>query len=418
MFNVLADNARPIKLEADHVIIGAGQAGRRAAEALRQAEKSATILIVGEEKFLPYDRPALSKNVLLNDHGENSLFSPNIDFYTSNSIDLYLGATVTEIDRLTKQIILLDGQRIQYGKLLIATGSRPKKLFCPIQEGASVHYLRTIEDARFLRRAIAEKKSIAILGGGFIGLEVAASAVAQGCIVTVIEPNQHLMQRSIPSVVSSSIQKFHKIQGVRFVMGEIPTGVTYSDGKCVVETENNRIKADLVLAGVGAQPNVELAISAGLHVDNGIVVDAYCRTDDPHIYAAGDVTSHFNPLLGRHVRIEAWQVAENQPAIAAANMAGGELTYSEIPWLWSDQYEWNIQTLGMFNTTQTLVVRGNPETVTFSVYGVGENNLIEAFASVNCGRDVAVVRRIMARSISVDRAALADLSVPLPSLLK
>jgi anthranilate 1,2-dioxygenase ferredoxin reductase component len=409
---------RPHRCAPDYVIVGGGQAGRRAAEELRKISSTSEILLVGDEAVVPYDRPLLSKQVLLAPEGESDLFIRNATFYADLGIELLLNTRVTHIHRNARHIELANGDTVGYGALLLATGSRPRTLSCPVDLDAEVNYLRSISDARLLRKSLQSGRSVVILGGGFIGLEVAASAVARGCDVTLVEPNEQLLQRSMPTVVGARIMQLHCARGVRFLMGKRPRRI--GRGRCgslLVDVDDGQLTADVVVAGVGAQPNIELAARAGLNVDNGIVVDDACRTNDRHIFAAGDVTSHYSSVLRRHVRIESWQVAENQPVIAAANMTGGELRYEEIPWLWTDQYDWNVQTLGMFDSSQEWLVRGDPDAGEFSVYGVGRDGKLEALASVNRGRDVALARRLMKKGIAIDLAKMRDPEYSLSALL-
>lgn len=403
---------------SEYVIVGGGQAGRRAAEELRKINSTSEILIIGEEAVAPYDRPMLSKQILLEPEKEIDAFVRNAAFYEDREIELLLNTRVTCINRDAQHIELGNGDTIGYGALLLATGSRARTLACRVDPGAEVHYLRTMKDAKLLRKKLEPGRAVIILGGGFIGLEVAASAVIRGCQVTVIEPNEQLLQRSMPTVVGEQIRRMHEARGVRFLMGNQPHLIGLGDcGSLLVYVDGAQLRADVVVAGVGAEPNVELAALAGLDVSNGIVVDEACRTADRNVFAAGDVTAHYSPVLRRHVRIESWQIAENQPVVAAGNMAGGELRYEEIPWLWTDQYDWNIQTLGLFDRSQEWLVRGDPHSGKFSVYGVGEGGKLEAIASVNRGKDVAIARRLMKKGTEVDIRRMRDPGYSLSALL-
>jgi anthranilate 1,2-dioxygenase ferredoxin reductase subunit len=211
----------------------------------------------------------------------------------------------------------------------------------------------------------------------------------------------------------------HRRHGVDTQLETTPVAINKTaESGALIKTDRGNVAADVVVIGIGVLPNVELAASAGLIVDNGIVVDEHCHTTDPLIFAAGEVTNHFNALLGRHVRVESWQVAENQPAVAAANMLGREERYAEMPWLWSDQYDCNLQTLGVFAAHQSIVKRGDPDGTAFCMLGLGADNRLEAAVTVNCGRDVAVCRRLMAAGKLLDHADLADPNTPLKGLLK
>ncbi|KVO52006.1 anthranilate 1,2-dioxygenase system ferredoxin--NAD(+) reductase [Burkholderia stagnalis] len=400
------------------VIVGAGHAARRAAEALRARDADARIVMIGAERELPYDRPALSKDALLHDDGAQRAFVRDAAWYDAQRIDLRLGTRVDAIERDAQRVRLDDGAMLPYRRLVLATGSRVRTFGGPVDAGVALHYVRTVADARALRAALAPGKHVAVLGGGFIGLEVAAAARQLGCSVTVIDPAAGLLQRALPDVVGAFAQRMHDGRGVAFRLSTLPRAIRRGAcGGAVIETDRGDVAADVVVVGIGVVPNVELAQAAGLEVDNGVRVDSGCRTNDPAIFAAGEVTMHFNPLLGRHVRIESWQVAENQPAVAAANALGADETYAELPWLWSDQYDCNLQMLGLFGGERATVVRGEPSNGAFTVFGLGEDGRLVAAAAVNAGRDIGACRRMIAAGAVPDPQRLADPSVNLKTFL-
>ncbi|KVD45137.1 pyridine nucleotide-disulfide oxidoreductase [Burkholderia sp. ABCPW 11] len=400
------------------VIVGAGHAARRTAEALRERDAAARIVMIGAERELPYDRPALSKDALLNDGGEQRAFIRDAAWYDAQRIELRLGARVEAIERDARRVRLDDGATLPYAKLVLATGSRVRTFGGPVDAGIVPHYVRTVADARALRAQLAPGRRVAVLGGGFIGLEVAAAARQLGCDVTVIDPAARLLQRALPEAVGAYARQLHDARGVRFRMATLPRAIRRApDRGAVVETDRGDVPADIVVVGIGVVPNVELAQAAGLDVDNGIRVDAGCRTADAAIFAAGEVTMHFNPLLGRHVRIESWQVAENQPAVAAANLLGADERYAELPWLWSDQYDCNLQMLGLFGSERTTVVRGDPASGPFTVFGLGDDGRIVAVAAANLGRDIGASRRLIAAGAVPDPAKLADPAVNLKTFM-
>ncbi|HDR8919797.1 MULTISPECIES: anthranilate 1,2-dioxygenase system ferredoxin--NAD(+) reductase [Burkholderia] len=400
------------------VIVGAGHAARRTAEALRARDADAPIVMIGAERELPYDRPALSKDALLNDDGEQRAFVRDAAWYDAQRIALRLGTRVDAIEREAQRVRLDDGTTLPYAKLVLATGSRVRTFGGPIDAGVVAHYVRTVADARALRAQLVRGRRVAVLGGGFIGLEVAAAARQLGCNVTVIDPAARLLQRALPEVVGAYAHRLHDERGVGFQMATLPRAIrAAAGGGAIVETDRGDVHADVVVVGIGVLPNVELAQAAGLDVDNGIRVDAGCRTADRAIFAAGEVTMHFNPLLGRHVRIESWQVAENQPAVAAANLLGADDAYAELPWLWSDQYDCNLQMLGLFGAGQTTVVRGDPARGPFTVFGLGGDGRIVAAAAVNLGRDIGAARRLIAAGAMPDPQQLADPTVGLKTFL-
>ncbi|AJY04439.1 anthranilate 1,2-dioxygenase system ferredoxin--NAD(+) reductase [Burkholderia sp. SIMBA_043] len=400
------------------VIVGAGHAARRTAEALRARDADAPIVMIGAERELPYDRPALSKDALLNDDGEQRAFVRDAAWYDAQRIALRLGTRVDAIEREAQRVRLDDGTTLPYAKLVLATGSRVRTFGGPLDAGVVAHYVRTVADARALRAQLVRGRRVAVLGGGFIGLEVAAAARQLGCDVTVIDPAARLLQRALPEVVGAYAHRLHDERGVGFQMATLPRAIrAAAGGGAIVETDRGDVHADVVVVGIGVLPNVELAQAAGLDVDNGIRVDAGCRSADRAIFAAGEVTMHFNPLLGRHVRIESWQVAENQPAVAAANLLGADDAYAELPWLWSDQYDCNLQMLGLFGAGQTTVVRGDPARGPFTVFGLGDDGRIVAAAAVNLGRDIGAARRLIAAGAMPDPQQLADPTVGLKTFL-
>ncbi|MDR5776469.1 MULTISPECIES: anthranilate 1,2-dioxygenase system ferredoxin--NAD(+) reductase [unclassified Caballeronia] len=399
------------------VIVGAGHAARRAAESLREQDAHAAIVMIGDERALPYDRPELSKAALLSEDGEKRIFIRDAAWYDTARIDVRLGVRVDAIDRAENCVVLNGGARIEYESLLLATGSRVRPFPGHVDEGVKLHYIRTVEDTRALRRALMPGRRVAVIGGGFIGLEVAASATKAGCAVTLVEPAERLLMRSMPRAVAEFIHDLHRSKGVDVRTGTTPLAVRQGAASTIVETDHGAIDADIVVVGIGVVPNTELALQAGLAVENGIVVDAQCRTGDPSIFAAGEVTSHFNSRLGRHVRVESWQVAENQPVVAAENMLGGAGHYAEIPWLWSDQYDCNLQTLGLFHAAHALITRGDPSSGSFCVLGLNEARQLEAVAGVNAGRDIGACKRLIAAGNPLDPETLRNTAIPLRGLL-
>lgn len=402
----------PLKL----VIIGAGPAGFRAAEVLRQQSADAEITLIGDEPHLPYQRPPLSKAYLADGLAESALLLQPESFYEQQRISLKLGAAATAIDRSAKQVELADRSRLPYDKLLIATGCRARRLSA--FDHLPIHYLRNLDDAYQIRATLAPGKSVVLIGGGFIGLEIAASAAKLGAAVTVLEVLPRLMSRAMPPIVSDFAQALHERHGVRLELGIKIELIEATGGGLVVRTEQGQHVCDLLLAGVGAIPNTELAEAAGLAVENGIRVDAQGRTSDPDIYAAGDVTRHDNPILGRAIRIESWQVALNQAAAVARCMLGATEPYAELPWMWTDQYDSNIQVLGLPSPEADLIVRGDAASGKFTALELAPSGRIAAAITVNNGRDMSALRRLAVSKSSFSREVLADAARPLAELAK
>jgi anthranilate 1,2-dioxygenase ferredoxin reductase subunit len=400
------------------VIVGAGPAGIRAAEILRQQAPDADILLIGEESHLPYQRPPLSKAYLTDRLSAAQLYLKPEAFFAEHRIGLKLGCAAIRIDRPAKLVELADGEKVKYGRLLLATGCRYRVL-PPIPGGARVYYLRSLSDAERIREVLTPGAEIVMIGGGFIGLELAASATQLGSRVTVLEAAPRLLARALPPLIGDFVRTLHEKHGVKFEFdSRLKSMEAGQNGRVLVRTERAEHNCDIVIAGIGAQPNTALAEAAGLEVDDGIRVDQYGRTSDPDIFAAGDVTRHHNPLLGRAIRVESWQVALNQAAAVARAMLGTNEPYAEIPWLWTDQYDCNIQMLGLVEPDLDLVVRGDPASNQFTIIGLGPDRRIAAAITVNNGREMSALRRLIATKAIFPRETLADPGQKLSDLLK
>ena len=400
------------------VVIGAGQAGGWAARTLRDEGFEGGIVVIGEEPYPPYERPPLSKEVLLGkEPAESSYLWPEGSF-DDLGIELRTGVEATAIERAEKTVALSDGGAIAYDKLLIATGGRVREL--PI-EGATlegVHYLRGIDDCTAIRADLGEGAKLVVIGGGWIGLEVAAAARMLGADVVVVEALDRLCGRALTADLAGYLLEVHRGHGVDIRLGttvEALTGEGRVGGARLSGGET--VAATAAVIGIGIVPNIELAEAAGLEVENGIEVDALCRTSDPDIFAAGDVTNHPNGLLGRNVRLESWENAQNQGIAAAKAMLGGETPYCEIPWFWSDQYDVNIQLVGLPTEFDDTVTRGDRTDGSFVEFYM-KGGRIDGAAAINNPRDIRFAKRLMQAEKIVDPAALADPSVKLQALLR
>lgn len=400
-----------------YVIVGAGQAGRRAAEALAAEAAGAAIVLLGDEPYPPYNRPPLSKQVLTDEIELARVFQRAADDYAALGVTFRPNSRVLHIDWNRKLLELAGAAPQVYDKLLLCTGSRPRRLDLPGADDTRVLTLRTIDDALAIRALLGSGRRLVIIGGGFIGMEVAASARRMGSEVVVLEAAERLMARAMPPLLSGFVQDMHLRHGVALHLGVQLHGFErQANGLLCVLSSAGAFACEAALVGVGVQPNVELAADAGLKTDNGIVVDEYGRTDDPDIFAAGDVTNHYNPLLQRYLRVESWQVAQNQPPLVAKNMAGQHLPYAELPWLWSDQYDCNIQTLGLFSPELLTVLRGSVDSGRFILLGLGPQLQAVAAVCVNRGRDMPALRRLVLAGQPVLATRFADESVPLDQL--
>lgn len=406
------------------VIVGAGHAGGEAALALRQGGYTGRILLIAAEASLPYQRPPLSKAFLQTDMEPEKLLIRAAANFSKAEIELILERRVVRIDPAGRRAHLDDGSELSWDNLILATGSRPRKLALPdplATEPANLLYLRSLADAQRLKAGLQHARRMLIIGGGFIGLEVASAAIALGLETTVVEAQDRLLARVTAPRVSSFYEDLHRSRGVRVITGTgierfefgddgaTVTGVTLSDGQ--------HIETDLLLAGIGAIPHTELAEQAGLAVEDGVLVNAYCQTSDPAIYAIGDCSRHYNPLYGRRLRLESVPNAVDQARVAAHSINGAPKAYEPIPWFWSDQYELKLQMAGLSDGYDQLVLRGKPEEQSFTAFYFAGGKLIAADC-VNRSSEFALVRRLLQAGVSSELAdKLADTGVSLKELL-
>jgi 3-phenylpropionate/trans-cinnamate dioxygenase ferredoxin reductase subunit len=394
------------------VIVGASHAGAQLAAALRQGGWEGEISVVGEEAIPPYHRPPLSKDYLAGrKHADELLIRP-ATFYDKSDIDLVLGTRVKALDREARCITLHDGGSIPYTKLALATGARVRKLSLAGSELDGVFYLRDLADVDRIRGYVGAGKSAVIIGGGYIGLETAASLRALGMQVTVLEALPRVLQRVTAPAVSEFYSRVHREEGVTIVTD---AAVEALDGDRVVRgvvlADGTRIDADVVVIGVGVVPATDLAEDAGLTVDNGIVVDEFARTSDPDIVAAGDCTNHHNPIYDRRLRLESVQNATDQAKTAAATLCGKLEAYRALPWFWSDQYDLKLQIAGLSQGFNRVVMRGTSESGrSFAAFYFDGDRLL-AVDAVNRPKEFMAVRRALAQGHTADPDKLADDSV-------
>ena len=389
------------------VIVGAGLAGHRAATHLRELSADVEIDLIGDENDLPYDRPPLSKEVLA---GGAPKFLACRDDYGKSAIGYHAGERVARIDRAASRVNTESGKSYSYDRLLLATGSRPRRLPDRIAQTSKIIYLRTLRDAVQLQSAIKAARRIAIIGGGFIGLEVAAAARAAGTEVVVLETANRLLSRGMPAILADWIYAQHDARGVSIHFNTTVHAITdRSDGRLQLDWSGGSIDVDSVVVGIGIEPNVELALEAGLIVDNGIVVDERCQTSDPSVFAAGEVTSH--PVLGGiRRRLESWRVASDQPLIAAKSMLGLEARYVDPPWLWSDQFAHNIQSLGIPVEQGNTLIAGDVTSDRWTAIFCDTTARITGAVAVNSGRDISVLRRAMMKDCRIPEPLLARIA--------
>lgn len=404
------------------VIVGAGHAGAEAAIAARQAGYAGSIVLIGDEAVLPYHRPPLSKAFL---HGaataESLLLKPQAA-YDKAEVQLRLGVCAVRIDRAGKQVELSDGSTQAYTQLILATGSRARTLTAPgLADGArppNLFTLRIVDDVEAMRSHFVAGKRLAVIGGGYIGLEVASVARKCGLEVTVVEAAGRVLARVTAPEVSAFYAQLHREHGVDIRTGVQIAKVGLDAGGAVthIETSNGeRIEADLVIAGIGVLPNQELAAEAGLVVDNGIATDEFLRTSDPDIYAIGDCSSHPSQVYGRRIRLESVPNALEQSRIVASNVCGIPKAYHSIPWFWSDQYELKLQMVGLAQGYDEVVVRGDPEARSFVVFYLREQALIAADC-VNRPLDFVPLKKLVASRAMVAPDRLVDGAIALKEI--
>lgn len=404
------------------VIVGAGQAGGRTARALREQGFEGEITLIGDEPLLPYERPPLSKAVLKGESSIDDVMLADEAAYQEHNIIFKASCAAKEIDVSAKKLVLDDGSSLSYDHLVLATGGRAKALPLPGADLDGVFLLRTAADAEALSSVLKPDARIAVVGGGFIGLEVAASAKQKGCEVVVLEGFERILARSLPAEAAADVAKVHGDQGVKIRTNVRITGFRGSDRVEAVEFEDDdALEVDAVVVGIGIYPEVVLAEQAGLKVDNGIVTDEHGRASIEGIYAAGDCAAAFIPRYGRNVRLESYQNANLQSANLARTIRGEPRVYDPVPWLWSDQYDWNLQTAGFPNEFDQVVKRGavaDGAVVYFSlkdgelrgVAGLGQGAAI--------AREVRFSQMMMEKGISPSAESLADPDVALKDLLK
>jgi 3-phenylpropionate/trans-cinnamate dioxygenase ferredoxin reductase subunit len=398
------------------IIIGAGEAGGQAAISLRQGGYDGRIVVIGDEPYVPYERPPLSKSFLAGETELERMFMRAPEFYPHNRIELLPSRRVVAIRRSAKAVTLDGGETMTYGKLILATGGRARRLACPGADLAGVSYLRSIADVLGYRDRLIPGARLVVVGGGYIGLEVAAVAVKRGCAVTVLETLPRVLARVVAPEMSAFYTDVHRAAGVRVQTGARVTAFEGSGHvRRVLCDDGGAHEADLVIVGIGIVPNIELASAAGLTVDDGIVVDEFTQTDDPDIYAIGDCSNHPNPTLGRRLRLESVPNALGQGKAAASRVLGKAEPYDEVPWFWSDQYDLKLQMTGISDPGDRVVIRGSVAERKFSACYLRDGVFV-ACNAVNMAKDFLQSKKLVAAQAKIDPARLTDASVALKDL--
>jgi len=402
------------------VILGGGQAAVQAIDTLRRKGFTGHLVLIGDEPWLPYQRPPLSKKYLAGALERDRLLLRPQHFYESHSVETRLGRRVQEISRREQRLLLDDGSNVAYDALLIATGSRPRALAAPGMDLEGVYFLRTIADVEQIRAGWEPGKRLVIVGGGYIGLEVAATARERGLEVTVLEMADRVMNRVVCPQLSTFYQTEHARHGVRILCNSRVQALAAAPGsrrvRAVVTDSGEEHAADCVVVGCGVLPADELAAGAGLACENGVAVDDRCRTSDPVIYAAGDCTSHPSRHYGRRLRLESVDNAFEQGASAALNLLGIDTVHDKVPWFWSDQYDLKLIIIGLGQGYDTVVMRGDPASHSFSACYLRGGELI-AIDTVNSPKDQMAARKLIAAHARPRPDRLADHTIPLKDVV-
>jgi 3-phenylpropionate/trans-cinnamate dioxygenase ferredoxin reductase component len=399
-----------------YVIAGAGLAGAKAAETLRTEGFDGPVVLVGDETERPYERPTLSKEYLQGKAERETIFVHPQAWYADNAVELRLGSPVTGIDRAAHEVTLADGSRVGYAKLLLATGSAPRRLTVPGADADGVLYLRRVGDSDQIRTAFQTASRVAVIGAGWIGLEATAAARAAGAEVTVLEAAELPLLRVLGREVAQVFADLHRQHGVDLRFGVQVEEISVTGGRAsgVRLADGSQVDADVVIVGVGITPNSQLAEAAGLETGNGITVDAGLKSSDPDIFAAGDVASAFHPLLGRHIRVEHWANALNQPQAAARAMLGQDVAYDRVPYFYTDQYDLGMEYAGYVEPGgyDQVVFRGEVDKREFVAFWLSGGRVL-AGMNVNVWDVNDAIQDLVRGGQTVDLARLADPDVPL-----
>lgn len=400
------------------LIIGASHAGAQAAVSLRQAGYKGRITLLGEETVAPYHRPPLSKDYLSGERAEADILLRPEESYAAAQIDLRLGIRAGAIDRAAKTVQTTQGDHIAYDHLVLATGARVRHLRISGADLPHVLYLRDTKDVDAIRARVEPGQRAVIIGGGYIGLETAASLRKRGMAVTLLEAQPRILQRVTSEQMSDFYRRVHTEEGVEIIEDCLASEITQADNGLHVHTSCGRkFDAHLVVIGIGVIPNTELAEFSGLEIGDGIEVNGFCQTSDPDIYAIGDVSHHYNPLYERHVRLESVPNATEQAKVVASHIIGKPKPYSALPWFWSDQFDLKLQIAGLSEGYDNIVVRGDPVgTRSFAAYYFKGDRLL-AVDAVNAPRDFMTARMVLSKGRTLDKAKLTGSDADLKSAI-
>lgn len=399
------------------VIVGASLAGGRAAESLRKLGFDGRVVLVGAEPHRPYDRPPLSKKAMRGQVPDEKLFFRSADFYESQRIELRLGMAAVALHATAREVELTNGERIRFDKLLIATGADPRRLRCPGADLEGVHCLRTLDDAGRIRAELRPGKRLVVVGGGVIGMEVAASCREEGLDVVVLEAADVPLARAFGRDVGALYARFHRERGVDVRCGvSIAALRGHRRVEEVLTATGESVPCDFVVVGIGVEPATGWLEGSGIALDRGVVVDAHCETNLPGIYAAGDVARFFHTRLGKHVLVEAVENAQLMASTVVANMLGKREVHAPVAWFWSDQYDLKLQSVGAVDDYDRVVYRGSIEDRQFAAFLV-RGNRVTGVVGVNRLKEIAAAKKLVSAGIAVRDEMLADPEVPMSKIL-
>ena len=402
------------------LILGGGQSALYAAREIRRNDEESFITVLGEEKQLPYERPPLSKDFLLNKKNEQDLVFNSLNVLEDKKID-YVNAKIIKVDFETKTLFSDDTKKYNYDILLIATGSENNKLKLDSNLGDEIYYLRNLEEAKIIKEKVKNKNKIIIIGGGFIGLEIASSLSQLNKNVCLIEIGNQLMGRIIPKQIADLVKKSHETEGNNIILNKKILKITKNkENYKILLSDNSELESDFIIAGIGSRPCVSIFENTNLKLDNGIVTNEFCETSINDVYAAGDVSNFYHPLYKEHIRLESYQHAQNHGICAGKNISGIKTEYSSIPWMWSDQFNLNLQLAGICENFDEIVKRGK-DINNGIIYFFLKNQSIKGACGLGIagkiGRDIRISTKLSEKNVVVDKAILADESQKLNNLI-
>ena len=402
------------------LILGGGQSALYAAREIRRNDEVSFITVLGEEKQLPYERPPLSKDFLLNKKNEQDLVFNSSNVLEDKKID-YVNAKIIKVDFETKTLFSDDTKKYNYDILLIATGSENNKLKLDSNLGDEIYYLRNLEEAKIIKEKIKNKNKIIIIGGGFIGLEIASSLSQLNKNVCLIEIGNQLMGRIIPKQIADLVKKSHETEGNNIILNKKILQITKNkENYKILLSDNSELESDFIIAGIGSRPCVSIFENTNLKLDNGIVTNEFCETSINDVYAAGDVSNFYHPLYKEHIRLESYQHAQNHGICAGKNISGIKTEYSSIPWMWSDQFNLNLQLAGICENFDEIVKRGK-DINNGIIYFFLKNQSIKGACGIGIsgkiGRDIRISTKLSEKNVVVDKTILADESLKLNNLI-